>query len=193
MARIKLSNEIKKAISGLPDKEKDRLLYRLLAKEPDLVEQLEFRLLEHSATTEARREDVREEIEAALELVVKRYHSPGFLLLDVRSLSGKINHHVKITRDKYGEIALNLYLFNRVFELFGAKVKRAWPHRARTFNEYVVKRAKKLLNLMEKISEDYHADFQDDLHQLAEHIRQQPQMVRLAKQLDVDLDQMSSR
>ena len=34
MARVKLPDELKKAISGLSHKEKDKLLFRLIAKEP---------------------------------------------------------------------------------------------------------------------------------------------------------------
>ena len=46
MARVKLTDDLKKAISGLSHKEKDKLLFRLIAKEPILAEQLVFKLLE---------------------------------------------------------------------------------------------------------------------------------------------------
>lgn len=190
MPRVKLTNEFKKAVSQLPGKEKDRLLYRLLAKDAVLVEQLEFKLLENSETTEMRREEVRNSIEESLQRSAERYYSPGYLLLDIRSLSGKINHHVKITRDKYGEVALNLFLLNRTMELLGDKIKRAWPHRSQSFNEYVIKRSLKLLKLLEKIPEDYRADFQSDFEQLASYLFQQPNMQRVARQEGLDIEKL---
>ena len=52
MARVKLTDDFKKAISMLPGKEKDKLLFRLLAKEEILVEQLTFQLLESNLSVE---------------------------------------------------------------------------------------------------------------------------------------------
>ncbi len=46
MPRQKLPDELKAAISKMPDKEKDKLLFRLIAKEEALVNRLTFELLE---------------------------------------------------------------------------------------------------------------------------------------------------
>ena len=46
----------------------------------------------------------------------KYYYSPGYLLLELRSISGRITQHVKTTKDKYGEVALNCLLLNQAFK-----------------------------------------------------------------------------
>lgn len=188
MARVKLSAELKKAIAHMPAREKDKLLYRLVAKDPDLAERLAFQLLEKGDTTEERRAEVHTEIASALRQLTTYYHSPGYLLLDLRSLSGRINAHVKTTRDKYGEIELNFFLLNETLRLFGDRVRPAHPQRARTFNEYVVKRALKLLRLLNRLHEDYRLDFKDDMQTLAHHIGDQPNMMRVAIQHGLDVN-----
>lgn len=186
MARVKLSAELKKAISSLPGKEKDKLLYRLIAKDPALVERLEFQLLEEGDTTEMRRAEIRAGITFNLRHIY--YHSPGYLLMDLRSLSGMINAHVKTTRDKYGEIELNFFLLNETLRLFGDRVRPAHPQRARTFNEYVVKRALKLLKLLNRLHEDYRLDFKDDMQTLGRHIGDQPNMMQVAIREGLDVN-----
>jgi len=46
MARAKLIPELKAAISELTEKEKDKLIFRLLPKDQKLVHKLEYQLLE---------------------------------------------------------------------------------------------------------------------------------------------------
>jgi hypothetical protein len=171
MARVTLSPELKKAISELPGKEKDKLLFRLIAKEEALAAQLEFKLLEGGDTTEVRREAVRHDIDRYLLAASAHFHSPGYLLLDLRSISGVITRHVKTTRDKYGEIFLNLFMLNRTFELLSVPLSRFPAHRAYTFNDYVVKRALKLLTLAGTLHEDYHLDFKADFQRLGQAFR----------------------
>jgi hypothetical protein len=190
MARVKLTSELKKAISQLSHKEKDKLLLRLIPKDEMLVAQLEFQLLEDKATTEYRRDNLRNIVEQSLQRSANQYYSPGYLLLDLRSISGAINRHVKITRDKYGELELNLYMLNRTLELLGGQLRFATPWHSRTLNEYMAKRVIKLQDLLEKMPEDYHADFQESFRQLGEYLRQQGNFGRVAKSLGLDLGKL---
>ena len=187
MARVKLTPELKKAISALSSKEKDKLLFRLIPKDEILVAQLEHLLLEESATVEFRRDELRNIIDRSLNRAANNYYSPGYLLLDIRSISGRINRHVKITKDKYGEVDLNLFMLNRTLELLGGQLRFASPWHSRTLNEYMAKRILKLLKLLEKIPEDYHADFRPDFQELADALEQQGNFTRVAKNLQLDL------
>ncbi len=190
MARVKLTNELKKAISGLSHKEKDKLLFRLIAKEPILAQQLVFKLLEDGASAEERREDLARFIEKELVDYQKYYYSPGYLLLELRSLSAKITNHVKTTKDKYGEIALNLLMLNKALGLFGPKICTVRPQKSRTLNTYVVKRAMKLCILLQKIHSDYTLDFQESMRELGEHIDNQPAMMKMAIHLGLDVNDL---
>lgn len=188
MARIKLSDDLKKAISGLSPAQKDKLLYRLIAGNPALAHKLIFELLEGGNTQEDRRAMVATEINKILANYGAYYHTPGILLLQLRDLSGVINRHVSTTRDKYGEVELNLLLLNETFRLFGDKIQSVNYQRTRTFNEYVVKKALKLLVLIEKMHEDMRLDFKTDLKKLGKYIAAQPTAMMVAKDLLLDVD-----
>ncbi len=192
MARVKLTDDLKKAISGLSHKEKDKLLFRLIAKEPTLAEQLVFKLLEDGTSAEDRRNDLAKEIEEFLHAYQKYYYSPGYLLLDLRSISGKITQHVKTTKDKYGEVFLNFLMLNKALALFGDKIAKVRPNRSRTLNKYVVNRAIKLLGLLRKIHEDYQLDFSDNMIALGQHIQRIDAMKRMADEFELDLELLLS-
>ena len=192
MARVKLTADLKKAISGLSHKEKDKLLFRLIAKEPILAEQLVFKLLEDGVSAEDRRADLAKEIEQYLIDYQKYYYSPGYLLLDLRSISGKITQHVKTTKDKYGEVVLNFLMLNKALALFGKKISQVRPNRSRTLNKYVVNRAIKLLGLLRKIHEDYRLDFSDSMIELGQHIQSIDAMKRMADEFELDMELLLS-
>lgn len=192
MASVKLIADLKKAISGLSHKEKDKLLFRLIAKEPILAEQLVFKLLEEGISAKDRRADLAKEIAQYLIDYQKYYYSPGYLLLDLRTISGKITLHVKTTKDKYGEVALNFLMLNKALELFGKKINLVRPNRSRTLNKYVVNRAIKLLGLLRKIHEDYRLDFSDSMIALGTHIQSIDAMKRMADDFNLDMELLLS-
>ena len=188
MARIKLTDDLKKAISGLSPAQKDKLLYRLIAGYPALAHKLIFELLEGGSTQDERRGAVASEIGSTLAEHEAHYHSPGILLLHLRDLSGIINRHVSTTRDKYGEVELNLLMLNETFERFSDRIRKVNYQRSRTFNEYVVKRALKLLTLIGKMHEDIRLDFKTDLKKLGKHIASQQTTMVVAKDLMLDIN-----
>lgn len=188
MGRTKLTPEFKKAISQITSNEKDKLLFRLLAKESALVEKLTFQLLENGSSTEERRDEVSETILNKLEKYQAHFYSPGYLLLQIRSLSAEITRHVKTTKDKYGEVQLNLLMLNKTLELFNEKVIPFRPDRSRTFNEYVVKRTLKIYVLLGKLHEDYLVDFKEDLQKLGKAIGSNDPMMRVAIQNMLDVN-----
>ncbi|MEM1119595.1 MAG: hypothetical protein AAGJ18_04060 [Bacteroidota bacterium] len=192
MARVKLTDDLKKAISGLSHKEKDKLLFRLIAKESILAEQLVFKLLESGTSAEDRREDLGKEIEQYLTDYQKYFYSPGYLLLELRNISGKITQHVKTTKDKYGEVYLNFLMLNQSLSLFGEKIAAVRPHRSRTLNKYVVNRAIKLIGLVRRLHEDYRLDFSDAMIELGEHIQKIDAMKRMADDFELDLELLLS-
>lgn len=183
MPRISLSKEFKEALSDLPDREKDKLLFRLVAKDVALVARLEYELLEGAETKKERRQDIEQDITLLLERYDHYFYSPGYLLLELRSISGDINRHVKTTKDKYGEIALNLLMLNTAFERFGTRIAAFPAYKARTFNNYVVKRAIKLEKLLDNIHEDYQMDFHNDWEQLCRYMSQVSSTTEVAQQL----------
>ncbi|MFC0181271.1 hypothetical protein ACFFJX_01240 [Pseudarcicella hirudinis] len=109
----KIEKELQSVILAMSSKEKDKLLLRLIAKDRVLLERLRFELLEESSTIEERREEIRKAIDHLYQTPV---YSSGYLMMDIRSVNALITHHVKITKDKYGEVELTLRLLNDCFE-----------------------------------------------------------------------------
>ncbi len=190
MARIKLEDDFKKAIAGLSHKQKDRLLFRLIAKDKALVAKLHFELIEaeQGVTKEDRRAAVEEELINALEGYKNHYYSPGYLLLNIRDLSGRINRHVKATSDKYGDVYLNFLMLNHTYRIFADQLREASPSRSNTFDKYVVKRAMRLLNQLVKMHEDHFLDFEEPMKELGNHIGNQHNTMNVAINLGLDVN-----
>lgn len=188
MPRVKLSDELKLAIKSLASKEKDKLLFRLLPKDQKLVHQLEFKLLEHEETIEERRNEVRNYILRSCSSYPSDYHSPMYLTWNLKDNSGKINYHVAITKDKIGEIELNLLM---LIENLGKNIERLQQEdkwQVRKLAEYVVARTKKLHGLIGKLHEDYLLEFEDQILELKELINQLPLFTKIAAENNIELE-----
>jgi hypothetical protein len=113
----RISDELKTAITEMPEKEKDKLLIRLVAKEPVLMAKLKHQLLEDEVDMEQQRDKIMQQIvnTFSMEGFTIWNHTPGLVMMVMRDFSGDINHHVKVTKDKYGEIMLLTRLVNIPF------------------------------------------------------------------------------
>ena len=192
MARVKLSNELKTALSGLTPKEKDKLIFRLLPKDSKLVDKLIFQLLEQGLTLDERRQNLHDSILRVLARFPRAYYSPGYLTLELRDISGRITYHKDITGDKLGEIELNYLMLTEIIEKNLEHLKEEGVYSSQKFNEYVVRRIKKLLTLTSNLHEDYILEFEDSMVQLGEMLSQIPSMKSTIKELSLDISQLKN-
>lgn len=150
----------------MPSVEKDKLLLRLVAKDTMLCEQLQYKLVDESSTLEDRREEIRQLIDR----FAQSYHySPGYLMMDMRSVNAFITRHVKVTKDKYGEIELTLLLLNKTFE-HQLHHMRVYTNKSDTLAAYIAKRAQSILLNVSKLHPDYHIDFEEDINLLLRNV-----------------------
>ncbi len=161
-----LSDPLKKAIVQMSVPAKDKLLLRLVAKDSLLVDRLHFELIEDSSTLPERREVLRERI---LKVAQMSQYSPGWIMMDMRSLSGDITHHVKITKDKYGEIEMNVMMLNTFFE-HHAEQLRSYTSRSDKCALYMAKKTETVIKLLAKLDEDYYVDFVEDVNRLLVYV-----------------------
>ena len=182
-----LTNELKEAIMLMPTKEKDKLLLRLVAKDSILVEQLNFKLVEGAVALEGRRQQLSDAIIEDVQTSAEYFYSPGYLLLNLRDISGSINRHVKVTKDKYGEIELNLLMLNQTFSLLANPLQSFSDRKSKTFDEYVVKRTQKIIKLLDRMHEDVRFDFRDSLRSLLMNINQQSSTRKVAADFGLDV------
>ena len=190
MARAKLSEELKKEIKALTSKEKDKLLMRLIPKDSKLVDQLEYKLVEEEGTLEFRRDDMREYIESRVNQYPNKYYSSIYLRLEMRDISGKINYHVAITKDKLGEIEFNLMMVNGLLYKNKGRLQSESKYLAEKLNDYVIKRAVKLVKMVNALHEDYRLEFADEMMELADHIKSIPSLLEEAKYLQFDVESL---
>jgi hypothetical protein len=157
-----LSKELKAAIVDMPVADKDKLLLRLIGKDDDLALRLEYELIEAESTLEVRREEIRKRI---VRVAKMKHDSPGLMMMDMRDISGAINQHVKTTRDKYGEIELNLLLLNTFFD-HQLSLLQIHNSRSDTTAEYFAKKTETILKNLKKLDADYYVEFEDNVNRL---------------------------
>lgn len=161
-----IDKPLEKAILDLPQTEKDKLLLRLIAKDKILVEQMQVKLLEDDFDLRERKEDITKRIMA----VSKMTHStPGWMMMDMRDMSGIINHYFKVTRDKYGEVELQLFLLLAFFDN-QQKFMQKYTSRADKLALYVAKRAETILKKLAALHTDYRIDFERDINRMLDNV-----------------------
>lgn len=154
--------ELIKALQLLPSEEKDKLILRLLKKDLPLANQLRFKLVD-TDSVEDKRERVKTLVIKRIQLATERYYSPGYLLMDVREISGEINEHVSITKDKLGEISLNCLMLRQLLEQNNQRIAAEKQGKAYTLCIYIAARVFKILMLIQKQHEDLHLEFKEDI------------------------------
>jgi len=174
---MQFSAEFKTAISQLSGAEKDKLLFRLLKKDPDLCNRLQFELVEQGDSLQQRREAVEKEIN---KLAKYDPYSPGYLMMDIRGLNGLITRHVKYTKDKEGEIQLTLLLLRIALETHLDFII-AHLYRADTLQDYLVKRMQFVLQKLAKLHEDLYVEYEDDVNYILQQLHQKVAILQAQK------------
>lgn len=165
----KASDPRLEVLKMLTSEQKDKLLLKLFRKDPKLVEKLAFEFFEDSSDLEKRRENIKSDILKYLSKPYIPWDTPGELMMLMRSLNAQITEHVKITKDKYGEVELTLLLIKTAFDRFWDMLNEK-AHRADTFSEYSIKRTLHLLKCLDKLHEDNYMDFKNDLNILLKYL-----------------------
>lgn len=184
---MKFDSDFKEAISQLPSKEKDKLILRLLKQNPILADRLYFQLLSGDSVLD-RRVKMEKRVMEEVKRMSDTFYSPGYLLVDMRYLSGEITEHVKITKDKYGEASLNLLMLNEVLRLNEKKLLDYKSSKAYTLGIYIIARTFKILLLIKALHEDFIVDFEDGLKSLSELIGNNPFLMGLAIDNGLDIN-----
>ena len=157
-----LEPDLRKAIVHLSGVEKDKLLLRLIAKDATLTEKLQFELVERGQTIDERRELIRDFIRRTAAL---NADSAGWLMMDMRTVSGYISRHLKVTKDKYGEVELGLYMLNTFYD-HNAHLLQKYNSRSDKCAEYIAKRTDQVLKKALKLDPDYHIEFASEINKL---------------------------
>lgn len=183
---MKVEKDLKEAIFNMPQKEKDKLLLRLIRKDDKLIERLEFELIS-TDTVELRRQKVQDEI---LKLMKDKKNSDyASNLTHLKSCFSQIKHHLDITRDKHGEILLHVILIANVSSLNYTNYS-FWRGNSRleAFANYLIDKMFKMLLLIQDVHEDYLVDFEDYLSEIHTNITADPRFFKLCIRKGFDVN-----
>lgn len=161
--------EFKLALASLPSKEKDKLILRLLKKDLKLAERLYFDLVSET-TSEEFKNNIEQKIPMAMTVILNNYYSPGYLQMDIREVSGKINEYFSITKDKYGEIELSLLLLVELLKKCGSKINLSKHRSGEKLRIYIVSKIFKVLILISKQHDDIKWDFKESVEHIGKLI-----------------------
>lgn len=179
--------EFKTAIQNLPVTEKDKLILRLLKKDLDLANRLYFELVD-TQTVEDKRFKMQETVSSDVKRMTQKYYSPEYLLHDMRYLSGEITEHLKITKDKFGEITLNLQMLTEVLEQNNSRIMNEKLAKTYKLIIYILARTYKIMMLINALHEDYRLEFREDLERLGLLIGQNPILMKHAIHNGLDVN-----
>ncbi|BDD09326.1 hypothetical protein FUAX_17580 [Fulvitalea axinellae] len=174
---FEFTDEFKEALSQLPDKKKDSLLLRYLKKDTKTAKKL-FRELMDDRSVEECRKEIEERVIERSATMIYHYYSPGYLMMDMRYLSGEITEHVRLTKDKYGELSLNLLMLNEVLKEANTLTATAPAGKVSKYCVYIVARTFKLMVLLSKMHEDLWIEFEEGFMKLGELISQSDYLMR---------------
>lgn len=182
-----LPKELKEAITHLSSTEKDKLIFRLLKKDVALANRLLFELVS-TETVEEKRKKIEDSLSFEIDRAVKNFYSPGYLSMDVRYMSGMITEHVQITKDKFGDPYLNLYILNGLIPKLNKKLETYTPQNANKFYVPALARIFKILMNISKFHEDEQYEFRDNLYKLGESITGNPDFIKAAINNGLDIN-----
>ncbi len=184
---MKFDKDFKKAIEHMPESEKDKLLLRLLRHDITLANRLYFELVD-GGSVDTKRDEMEARMVSAMERAVKTYGSSGWFMMDLRYISGDISEHVKVTKDKFGEVQLNLRMVALALSGCGSRLNKESYGRTAKLYIYIVAKLFNMLVLTQKLHPDLRHDLQKDFEQVGQLIGNNDAMMRtaIAHGLDVN-------
>jgi hypothetical protein len=168
----------------LTPEQKDKLLLKLFRKDPLLVEKLAFEFFEDKSDLTQRVKVLKDNINQSVTPNRLPWNTPGELMMLMRTLNGRITEHVKVTKDKYGEVELTLLLLNTAFERFWTMLNDK-KQRADKFSEYILRRTVILFKNLSKLHEDNYLDFKEDLKKLMDYLNIYPPTKYRLKEFEI--------
>lgn len=160
---------LKEAVLNLSQKEKDKLLIRLVNKDKMLIKQLHYELLEDKSDLEDRITDLKDWIDRHFELAqtnirsLSAYTKHKQLHSYLRQASGMVNEHEKITKDKFSVVECRLLILEDAFDLFPRLFELSEMPSAIKLQKYVQGRIKNAMTSFDKLHEDLQFDLQDQM------------------------------
>lgn len=185
---MQFDQEFKDAIIRLSEKEKDKLIIRLLRKDKNLAKKLYFELVD-TATIEDKRLLMEMTILKKISSMFERkYYRFELLIKDMRSINAEITEHVRVTNDKYGEVSLNLLFVNETLKKSSVLLATDFSVKRYKFSIYILAKLFRTLIHMQKLEDDLQIDFRSTMEELGEEINKTPSLLAIFKDNNFETD-----
>ena len=92
-------------------------------------------------------------------------------MMELRELSGIVNYHLLITKDKLGDVELRLYVIENLFTL-ELKVLKVLHKKNQKLLAYIAARMSYILDKYSKLHEDYQFDLKERINIALSQIKQ---------------------
>ena len=169
---MQIDKEFKKELSLLPDKEKDKLVLRLLRRDKKLAKRLHYELI-GAFTKEDLQEEIYEDATTAFEKIQHKDFKPIQLSRALRKLSSEIAGYLFTTKDKHGQAWLNLYLMNKAFDYFSKEINAySGTDKGRKLAVYIVNKTFNLRITIAKLDPDLYIDFEEEMFTLGKYFEE---------------------
>lgn len=171
---------LKEAVLNLSQKEKDKLLLRLINKDKMLLKQLHYELLEDESDLEDRISDLKAKLDALFEEAanhiknIPQYSNYKQLQAAMRHASGLINEHEKVTKDKFSVAECRLIVLEEAFSRFPKLFEPAAISTAWKLHKYVQGRIKNANTAYSKLHEDLQFDLQAQMDEVLHFVAEKP-------------------
>lgn len=162
---ILASKEFKVAIQQLDLTQKDKLILRLLRRDPILTQQLYFEWVD-TETKDQKLEKALETLKSAIAFRSFTNTQCKLITRTFREFSKEINLHAKIYKNKWAEVRLNTCLIHDMLthHRYALQQMDHWEH----FNLflYIIQKCYRLLMQIDGIDSDYYLEIRNEM----EHI-----------------------
>lgn len=163
--------DLKEAVLKLPQKEKDKLLVRLVGKDKTLMKQLHYQLLESEVDLTERIEILKHNLHNLFKNMQhgnknsRNYNFEKDLAAHIRHASGLVNEHEKVTKDKFSDLECRLIILNEVFDRFPNLFENSYYSSPKLLT-YIQTRVRMAETKYEKLHEDFQFDLRDQYHKM---------------------------
>lgn len=166
--------ELKAAVLQLPEKEKDKLLVRLINKDSMLIKQLHYQLLESEEDLVLRNEKLKEDLDDIFKTSTQHvrlsydYNNYKELMYFLKLASGQVNEHEKVTKDKTGVLEARILIVLKTIERYRELFSHDFDKYGYGYNlkKYFKGRIKLIVTALSKLHEDIQFDFRDQLEEI---------------------------
>jgi hypothetical protein len=160
--------DVKPYLDSLNEKEKDKLIARLLTKNQAELEAIYFQKVASKNDLEDLFADVKAEIEDAMNVYINYGVIQKNLAKGIQKATQAINRYKAIDRRPEKEGELIMYMLEIIFTDFGNEFGTCWT----VFDFRVAQAVSKLITIVtKKIHEDYRMDFEDNINRYIKRLK----------------------